>query len=131
VWGVCVWGGFTPQTRTPIHHYPGRLSSNEFSIHRRQKMSVTFLQILILIGIMIIVGVIVGFIAGFIWKNNRPIGVKGDYLVAILSAIVIGLLDWFVIPAMGFSNTMRLLGVIIEPPLGALAVLWVIRIAKK
>jgi uncharacterized membrane protein YeaQ/YmgE (transglycosylase-associated protein family) len=94
-------------------------------------MSVTFLQILILIGIMIIVGVIVGFIAGFIWKNNRPIGVKGDYLVAILSAIVIGLLDWFVIPAMGFSNTMRLLGVIIEPPLGALAVLWVIRIAKK
>jgi uncharacterized membrane protein YeaQ/YmgE (transglycosylase-associated protein family) len=94
-------------------------------------MSVIFLQILILIGFMIIVGLIVGFVAGFIWKDNHPIGVKGDYIVAILSAIVIGLVDWFVIPVMGFSNTMKLLGVITEPPLGALAVLWVIRIAKK
>ena len=90
-----------------------------------------FLQILILIGLMIVVGLIVGFIAGLIWKENRPIGVRGDYLVAILSAIVIGLLDWLVIPAMGFSDTMKLIGVALEPPLGALAILWLIRYAKK
>ena len=94
-------------------------------------MSDVFLQILILIGIMIVFGLVVGYIAGLIWKDNRPIGVKGDYIVAILSAIVIGLLDWFVIPAMGFSQTLKLIGVVLEPPLGALAVLWVIRIAKK
>ena len=94
-------------------------------------MSVVFLQILILIGIMIVVGLVVGYIAGLIWKDNRPIGVKGDYIVAILSAIVIGLLDWFVIPAMGFSQTLKLIGVVLEPPFGSLAVLWVIRIAKK
>jgi len=89
------------------------------------------LQILILSCIMIIVGLIIGYIAGLIWKNNRPIGTRGDYLVAIASTIVIGLLDWFVIPAMGFSQTMKLFGVALEPPLGALAVLWVIRLAKK
>ena len=94
-------------------------------------MSVVFLQILILIGIMIVVGLVIGYIAGLIWKDNRPIGIKGDYIVAIISAIVMGLIDWFVIPAMGFSQTMKLIGVILEPPLGALAVLWVIRIAKK
>ena len=94
-------------------------------------MSVVFLQILILIGIMIVVGLVVGYIAGLIWKDERPIGVKGDYIVAILSAIVIGLLDWFVIPAIGFSQTLKLIGVVLEPPFGALAVLWVIRIAKK
>lgn len=94
-------------------------------------MSVVFLQILILIGAMIIVGLVVGYVAGLIWKDDRPIGVRGDYIVAILSSIVIGLLDWFVIPAMGFSETLKLIGVFAEPPLGALAVLWVIRIAKK
>jgi len=94
-------------------------------------MSIVFLQILILIGIMILVGLLVGFAAGLIWKGNRPIGVTGDYLVAIGSAILIALLDWFVIPAMGFSETMKLVGVALEPALGALAVLWLIRLAKK
>ena len=94
-------------------------------------MSVLVLQILILIGLMILVGLLVGFIAGLIWKDNRPYGVMGDFLIAIVSAIIFGLMDWFVIPAMGFSQTMKLIGVALEPPLGALAVLWIIRLAKK
>jgi uncharacterized membrane protein YeaQ/YmgE (transglycosylase-associated protein family) len=94
-------------------------------------MSVIFFQILILTGLMIVIGIIIGYVAGLIWKDKRPIGVKGDYIVAVISAIVIGILDWFVIPAMGFSQTMKLIGVALEPPLGALAVLWVIRQAKK
>lgn len=94
-------------------------------------MSIIFLQVLILIGIMILVGLFVGFISGLIWKDNRPLGVRGDYIVAVLSTILIGLLDWFVIPAMGFSQTMKLIGVALEPPLGALAILWVLRLAKK
>ena len=94
-------------------------------------MSVLVLQILILIGLMLLVGLLVGFIAGLIWKDNRPYGVMGDFLIAIVSAIIFGLMDWFVIPAMGFSQTMKLIGVALEPPLGALAVLWIIRLAKK
>ena len=94
-------------------------------------MSVLALQILILLGAMILVGLVVGFIAGLIWKENRPYGVIGDYTIAIFSSIAVGLLDWFVIPAMGFSETMKLIGVALEPPLGALAVLWIIRVAKK
>ncbi|MGD2155697.1 MAG: hypothetical protein PVG14_15000 [Anaerolineales bacterium] len=89
------------------------------------------MDILILVLAMIVVGVIIGVIAGFIWKDNRPIGIGGDYLVAVISAIIIGLIDWYVIPAMGFSDTMKILGVALEPALGALLVLWVIRRAKK
>jgi uncharacterized membrane protein YeaQ/YmgE (transglycosylase-associated protein family) len=89
------------------------------------------MDILILIVAMVAVGLVIGFVAGLIWKDNRPIGVQGDYIVAVVSAITIGLIDWFVIPAMGFSDTMKLLGVIIEPPLGALAVLWLIRVARR
>ena len=88
------------------------------------------MEILILILAMIIVGLIMGFIAGLIWKDNRPIGVKGDYIAAVITTVIVGLLDWYVIPAMGFSDTVKWLGIIFEPPLSALLVLWIIRKAK-
>ncbi|MFO8037021.1 MAG: hypothetical protein R6U57_10385 [Anaerolineales bacterium] len=81
------------------------------------------MDILVLIIAMVIVGVLMGFIAEIIWKDNRAIGVRGDYIVAVLSTVVIGLMDCYVIPAMGFSTTLRNLGVIFEPALGALLVL--------
>ena len=89
------------------------------------------MQIVILVVIMIVVGLIMGWVGGLIWKDKRPIGVAGDYIAAVITAVAVGLLDWFVIPAMGFSDTMKYLGVAIEPALGALLVLWVIRLAKK
>lgn len=89
------------------------------------------MNFVILIAAMIIVGLIVGWLAGPIWKNRRPIGARGDYLAAVITAIAVGLMDWYVIPAMGFSETLRNLGVAIEPALGALAVLWIIRAAKR
>ncbi|MEJ2550005.1 MAG: hypothetical protein P8Z42_04405 [Anaerolineales bacterium] len=89
------------------------------------------MEILILLAVMIVVGLIVGAVAGAIWKENRPMGVQGDYIVAVVTCIIIGLLDWYVIPAMGFSETMKYLGVALEPALGALIVLWAIRRARQ
>ncbi len=86
--------------------------------------------VLVLIA-MIVLGLIVGFVAGLIWKDNRPIGVQGDYIVAVLTTVVVGLLDYYVIPAMGFSDTMRWLGVSTEPWISALLILWLIRYVKK
>ena len=88
------------------------------------------MTILIVILAMIAVGLLMGYVAGLIWKDNRPIGVQGDYIAAVISTVVMGLIDWVVIPAMGFSDTMRNVGVIFEPALTALFVLWVIRKAK-
>jgi len=89
------------------------------------------MQIILLIVGMILVGLVIGFVAGYIWKGKRPIGVVGDYLVAIITAVVIGLIDWFVIPNMGFSTTMRNLSLAFEPAIGALIALWVVRKAKE
>jgi len=89
------------------------------------------MEILILVLAMVVVGLIVGFVAGLIWKDDRPIGVKGDYLAAVITAVITGLIDWFVIPAMGFSDTLKYLGLVFEPAIMALLVLWVIRLAKK
>jgi uncharacterized membrane protein YeaQ/YmgE (transglycosylase-associated protein family) len=88
------------------------------------------MEILILVAAMVVIGLIIGALAGAIWKDNRPIGVRGDYIAAVIAAVLTGLLDWYVIPAMGFSDTLKYIGIAGEPPLVALAVLWVIRKAK-
>ncbi len=85
------------------------------------------MEILYIVLAMIVVGLIVGYIAGLIWKDDR----KGDYLVAVIAAVITGLLDWFVIPMMGFSDTLKWIGIVLEPPLVALGVLWLIRYAKR
>ena len=88
------------------------------------------MEIVILVVAMIVVGLLMGWVAGLIWKDNRPIGVRGDYIAAVVSAVATGLLDWFVVPAMGFSDTLRNVATAVEPAGMALIVLWVIRRAK-
>ena len=89
------------------------------------------MAIIVLLVVMTLVGLLMGAIASLIWKENKPLGAAGDYLVAIVVAIAVGLLDWYVIPAMGFSDTLKYLGVALEPALGALAVLWIVRLVKR
>jgi uncharacterized membrane protein YeaQ/YmgE (transglycosylase-associated protein family) len=89
------------------------------------------MEIVILVAAMIVVGLVMGWVAGLIWKENRPIGVRGDYIASVITTVAVGLIDWFVIPAMGFNDSLRNLGVAMEPAIGALLVLWVIRVAKK
>ena len=89
------------------------------------------MAVLILLVAMVLVGLLMGAIASLIWKEDKPLGAAGDYIVAVVSAVVIGLIDWYVIPAMGFSSTIKYLGVALEPALGALLVLWVVRKVKK
>jgi uncharacterized membrane protein YeaQ/YmgE (transglycosylase-associated protein family) len=89
------------------------------------------MQIVILILAMLVVGLIIGWLAGPIWKGKRPIGVRGDYLASVITAVIVGLLDWYVIPAMGFSEGLKYVAVALEPALGALLVLWIIRRARQ
>jgi uncharacterized membrane protein YeaQ/YmgE (transglycosylase-associated protein family) len=89
------------------------------------------MPLIILVLAMVVVGLVIGFAAGRIWRETPPLGSPGDYIVAVVTAIAIGLLDWFVIPAMGFSDSLKYLGVALEPALGALIVLWLIQRAKQ
>ncbi len=85
------------------------------------------MEILYIVLAMVAVGLIAGFLAGLIWKD----GTKNDYLIAIIAAVITGLLDFYVIPMMGFSDTLKWVGVATEPFLVALGVLWLIRYSKK
>ena len=48
------------------------------------------MEILILVVVMILVGLLMGWVAGLIWKDNRPIGVRGDYIASVITAVVVG-----------------------------------------
>jgi uncharacterized membrane protein YeaQ/YmgE (transglycosylase-associated protein family) len=89
------------------------------------------MTIMVLIVAMVLVGLLVGAIASLIWKENKPLGVAGDYVVAVVAAVVVGLIDFYVVPAMGFSDALKWIGVATEPALGALIVLWLIRRARR
>jgi len=89
------------------------------------------MEILILVIIMVVVGLVMAALAGPIWKGKRPMGATADYVISVIVAVVVGLIDWFVIPAMGFSDTMKYLGVAFEPAICALLALWVVRLARR
>ncbi|MFC1923012.1 hypothetical protein ACFLY4_06955 [Chloroflexota bacterium] len=89
------------------------------------------MEFLLVIVAMVVVGLIMGAVAGLIWKDNRPIGVTGDYIASVITTVLVGLVDWYLIPALDFSDTIKIIGIIFEPALSALFVLWIIRKAKQ
>lgn len=88
------------------------------------------MELVILVLAMIVVGLLMGWVAGLIWKDRSPEDTRRDYIVAVIAAVATGLLDWFVIPAMNFSDTLRNIAVATEPAALALIVLWIIRKAR-
>lgn len=89
------------------------------------------MEIVILLIAMVVVGLVIGALAGTIWKRERPYGLGGDLGIALVCTVAVGLLDWYVIPAMGFSQAVKYLGVATEPILTALIVLWLVRRARR
>jgi uncharacterized membrane protein YeaQ/YmgE (transglycosylase-associated protein family) len=89
------------------------------------------MDLLIVMVTMVVVGVVIGALAARIWKDERPYGLGGDIAIGVITCVIVGLIDWFVIPAMGFSQTVVLVGLVFEPALSALFVLWLIRRARR
>jgi hypothetical protein len=88
------------------------------------------MEILILVAAMVVVGLIMTYVSKLIWKDELPVGMPNAYIVGIVTTIIVGLLDWFVIPAMGFSDTLKYVGVALEPALSVPLVFWIIKKAK-
>ncbi|MFQ5922426.1 MAG: hypothetical protein ACE5M4_06245 [Anaerolineales bacterium] len=89
------------------------------------------MDILTMLVVMIGIGLVIGFLAGMIWKDDRPYGLGGDIGIAATTTVIVGLIDWFVIPAMGFSQTVVLLFLLMEPAMAAILVLWLVRRARR
>jgi uncharacterized membrane protein YeaQ/YmgE (transglycosylase-associated protein family) len=81
--------------------------------------------------IWIVIGVLAGALADPIWKGRRPYGEVADYVVAIIASIITGLLDWYVLPLIGITGTLKLVAAVLEPALVALLALWIMRLIRK
>ena len=88
------------------------------------------MDIVILVIVMVVVGLVIGALAPKIFKGEAPYGVRGDYIISVLTTVIVGLMDWFIIPAIIDSVTLKYIGTALEPPLVAIFVLWLIRKAK-
>ena len=88
------------------------------------------MEIFILVAAMILVGLLIGALAPKIFKGEAPYGNRADYIASMVSAVVVGLLDWYLIPVIIDSEALKFIGVALEPAASSLIVLWLMRKAK-
>ena len=88
------------------------------------------MEILILVVAMILVGLLIGALAPKLFKGEAPYGVRADYIASVIAAVVMGFLDWYLIPMMIDSETLKFIGVALEPAATSVLVLWLMRKAK-
>jgi len=88
------------------------------------------MEILILVAAMVVVGLVMTYVSKLIWKDALPVDMPTAYIIGVVTAVAVGFVDWFVIPAMGFSDTLKYLGAATEPALSVPLVLWIIKKAK-
>ncbi len=89
--------------------------------------------LIVMLAVWLVIGLLMAVLAGSIWKDHRPYGETGDYVISIIVAILTGLADWYLVP-MIFPDMGRIIvfvAAILEPPLVVLGVLWLIRKIKK
>jgi uncharacterized membrane protein YeaQ/YmgE (transglycosylase-associated protein family) len=91
------------------------------------------LGLTVLLVIWIIMGLIIGNYASGIFKSERPYGLGGDVIISLITTVLVGVMGWYVAKTYmpGFTGIPLLLGQLIEPPVSALIVLWLIRYFKK
>jgi uncharacterized membrane protein YeaQ/YmgE (transglycosylase-associated protein family) len=84
-----------------------------------------------MLAIWVVLGLLTALVAGNLWPEQRPFGETGDIAIAIVVSVLTGLVDWYILPLINIEGTVRFIAAIIEPPLVALFVLWLVRKVKK
>lgn len=81
--------------------------------------------------IWVVAGLLIGALASLVVQGDPPYGLAVDIIASIVATVAIGLLDYFIIPLMGFTNWIRVLAMLTEPLIGAGLVLWLLRVIKR
>jgi len=91
------------------------------------------MSLVILFVIWIVLGLAIGYWAGSLFKGARPYGLNGDLIISVLTVILVGLGDWYLVPMMfsGIGPLWVFIAALVEPTLSALIVLWLVRYFKK
>ncbi len=63
----------------------------------------------------------------------RPYGLNGDLIISLVTTLGVGLMGWYFIENFmpNITGVFRLLAHLLEPPISAVFVLWIVRYFKK
>ena len=81
--------------------------------------------------IWVVVGLLVGALASIVTKNEPPYGLAIDVVVSVLTMVVVGLGDYYILPLIGITGVIHFLATILEPLLATIFVLWLLRVIKR
>jgi len=81
--------------------------------------------------IWIVIGLLVGALASVVARSEPPYGLAVDIVASVLTMVVVGLGDYYILPLMGITGALRFAGTVLEPLVGAVLVLWLLRYIKR
>ena len=89
-------------------------------------------SLIVLLMILVVIALLIGYYADRIFKGARPYGLNGDLIAALLTAVGVGLLDWYIVPMVmpGLTRLMVFLSSLAEPTISVFVVLWLMRYFK-
>lgn len=87
--------------------------------------------LIIWFAIWVIVGLLIGALASMVTKNAPPYGLGIDIAASVLTMVIVGLGDYYILPLMSIKGAMAFAATILEPSLSAVIVLWLLRVIKR
>jgi uncharacterized membrane protein YeaQ/YmgE (transglycosylase-associated protein family) len=86
------------------------------------------MSIIVLLAIWVVTGLVVALLASSIWKGERPYGELVDYGLSIVLAVLVGLVDWYLVADFfNFEGALKFVLAVGEPPFVSLIGLWILR----
>ena len=81
--------------------------------------------------IWVVLGLIVGVLASVVTKSEPPYGIAVDVIASVLTMVIVGLGDYFVMPLLGIEGGFASAVTILEPLISVFIVLWLLRFIKR
>lgn len=86
----------------------------------------------VLLILWIVLGLAMALLAGLLFKDEPPYGAGADYLIGVAVSVAVGVLDWFILPPLGFKPGPLTFAIeVLDPAGAALLVLWLLRYLKR
>jgi uncharacterized membrane protein YeaQ/YmgE (transglycosylase-associated protein family) len=81
--------------------------------------------------IWVVVGLLVGALASIVVKDEPPYGLAVDIIASVVTMVVVGLADFYIMPLIGIEGALGFAIMILEPLAGVVLVLWLLRVVKR
>jgi hypothetical protein len=94
-------------------------------------MGVNMPTLIIFLILWVLIGLLAAALASLIGRAEPPYGLAVDIGASVLTMIVVGLVDYAILPLLGYTGTLRFVAMVAEPLVAVVIVLWLLRLLKR